>query len=93
MEWRQGDLLHRFDLLSGDREAQYLDRWETQAPEDTFRVIATSATRPSVRIVDLGSMDAHITEQGVEMRRSRDAMSIVDEWMGTPDIGRSRRGL
>ena len=70
VQWFDGELSFTHDLLTGNRQVQFLDEPYIGNPQDSFRVIATSRDAPSLQRIDLGVVDVLISQQGIDFVRS-----------------------
>ena len=71
VEWFQGDLRFTQDLITGNRQVEFVEHPHEGKPSETFRVIATSRQIPNEQKIDLGDVDVHISKQGIQFRPSK----------------------
>ena len=71
VEWFQGDLRFTQDLITGNRQVEFVEHPHQGKPSETFRVIATSQQIPNEQRIDLGDTDVHISQQGIQFRPSK----------------------
>jgi hypothetical protein len=86
VQWDQGKTRILENLVTGNRLYSRNPGDPGLRPQDTFRVVSKSAQKPSIQRIDLGAVDAIVSDKGVTFERSRTVQSPREP------IFRTRRG-